>query len=74
MSVTAALLIPEHQKSHTSASHVGGRGAAANNLPELKPQDNESANMNIDRNTKGGLRQSHPSCVKFQPCAKGAGR
>ncbi len=55
MSVTA-VLIPVYQKSRTSVSHVGGRGAAANNLPELKPKDHENANMNIDRSTKGGLR------------------
>lgn len=60
-------LIPVYQESHTSVSHVGGRGAAANNLPALKPRDHETANTIIDRNTKGGLGQSHPSCVKFRP-------
>lgn len=43
------------------------RGAASNNLPELKPRDHESANMIIDRSTKDGLSLSHPSCVKLQP-------
>lgn len=66
MSVTAAL-IPVYQESHTSVSHVGGRGATANNSPGLKPQDHESANTVIDRDTKGGLMESHPSCVKYQP-------
>lgn len=55
MSVIATL-IPVYQRSRTSVSHVGGRGEAANNLPELKPSDHESANMIIDRDTKGGLR------------------
>lgn len=55
MSVTA-VLIPMYQRSPTSVRHVGGRGAAANSLPVPKLQDHGSANMIIDRNTKGGLR------------------
>lgn len=68
MSVTAALILVS-QESHTSVSHVGGKGATANNSPGLKSQDHESANSVIDKDTKGGLRESHPSCVKLQPNA-----
>lgn len=66
MSVTAALILV-YRESHTSVSHVGGKGATANNSPGLKPRDHESANTVIDNNTKGGLMESHPSCVKLQP-------
>lgn len=66
MSVAAARLISELQWSRIAAASVGSDGAAAQNLQELKSKDNVSANMNIDRNTKGGLAQSHPSCVNIQ--------
>lgn len=33
----------------------------------FKLRDHETANTDIDRNTKGGLGSSHLSCVKFQP-------
>lgn len=66
MSVTAVLILV-FQESNTSVSHVGGKGATANNSPGLKPQDHESANTVIDKDTKGGLMESHPSCVKLQP-------
>lgn len=64
MSVTAALILV-YQESHTSVSHVGGKGATANNSPGLKPQDHECANTVIDKDTKGVLMVSHPSCVKL---------
>lgn len=66
MSVTAALILM-YKESHTSVSHVGGKGATANKLPGLTLQDYESANTIIDKDTKGGLMDSNPSCVKLQP-------